>query len=507
MELNLYRSTPSNDEMQRARDEIAEHEAVLKSLQAQIEGLVLQVRQVEEEKRKHHKAILKCRGVLTLANRIPPELLARIFSLAVADGWTRGPVAVSQVCAVWREAAKAPSVWSHVYIDCDKGDPVARCSLWLQMARQSSLDITFRTSEQLSVVDAVLLALSGHTPYWRSFTLEAPTVHTANYVLNRISNPGPRLNEVVVNIGDSSVTFPHTDLIQGQSQILGLSTAFATAPNLRNLVLTTDICQSWTSLPQITRLTLQLNNCQFSAARPIVASEIIRVLSDSPNLEEFALTIARDDSRDFQLEETGEAIVLPELKVLQLCLPIPFMAFIQHMRTPKLTHLHMRCPDVMQGFATDATRTALRQFLEQSAPPLQVMELYDVDISQEDFLFCFNLLSSLEELRLHGSDIIDDTLEYLSPSFGLLPKLSKLDLRWCGHVTGFELEELARSRSAEYSRGHGLSPFSELTIINCSVVNEKQIVGVSNYCVCRLKVRETDDFCRKCCCATYNLMD
>lgn len=251
MERHLYRLAPSSDEMQRARDEITEHEAIIQSLQAQMDGLIRQVRQVEEEKRKHHKAILKCRGLLTLAIRIPPELLARIFSLAVADGWTRGPVAVSQVCSVWREAAKTPSVWSHVYIDCDKGDPVARCNLWLQMVRQSSLDITFRTSEQVSVVDAVLVVLSGHTQYWRSFTLEAPTVHTANYVLSQISNPGPRLTEVVVKIGDSSVTFPHTDFILGQSQILVLSTSFGAAPNLRSLVLTTDICQSWASLPQI----------------------------------------------------------------------------------------------------------------------------------------------------------------------------------------------------------------------------------------------------------------
>ncbi|EJD00961.1 uncharacterized protein FOMMEDRAFT_169174 [Fomitiporia mediterranea MF3/22] len=500
MEYSLYRWSPSDAEIRRARKEIADHEACVGLLQAQIDGLVQQARRIEEQKRRHFQAITKCRSVLTIANRLPTELLARIFNFAVADGWTRCPIVVSQVCSSWREASKTPSVWSHLYIDCDKGDPVARCNLWLHMAQQSLLDITFMTSEQLSAMDAVLNVITSHSLRWRSFALEASTVQTATYVLSCIDTPGRHLKEVSVKVGDSSLALPLPEFGQGQNQLSELRMAFDGALSLRKVTLTTDICQSWVGMSRITSLTLQLNDCQFAAARPILASEIIRVLSESPNLTELNINISRKDKRDFQLEH-DDPIVLQELRSLTLSLPIPFMAFIQHLRTPMLEHLVMRCPDDPYGFSPETTREAMRLYLEQSSPPLNVLELYDVDISQEDFLFCFDLLPSLEQVRLHGSEISNETLAHLGPSYGMLPKLSKIDLRWCGHVSGVALEEIARSRALAIANGSELSPISEVTVINCSVVNEKQIVRMADYCICRLRMREEDDFClhRGCC--------
>ncbi|KAL5508442.1 hypothetical protein ACEPAH_6061 [Sanghuangporus vaninii] len=500
MEYNLYRWSPSEDEIRKARNEIAEHEAAIGSLQARIDGLVQQARRIEVQKRKHYDAIAKCRSVLTLANRLPTEVLARIFEIAVQDGWTRGPIVVSQVCSTWREASKTPSVWSHIYIDCDKGDPVGRCNLWLRMARQSLLHITLRTAEQVSMLDAIISLISAHILRWRSFALEASTIQSANYVLSCITTPGPYLKDVSIKVGDSSLALPLPEFAQVQNQLSELKRAFEGVLSLRRLTLATDICQSWVGLPRITSLNLQLNDCQLSDARPILASEIVRVLSESPNLIELNINISRKDKRDFQLEH-DDPVVLPELHSLTLSLPIPFMAFIQHIRAPKLQSLFMRCPDDPQGFATESTREAIRRFFDESMPPLKIMELYDVDISQDDFAFCFNFLSSLEELRLHGSEISDETIRLLDPSFGFLPMLSKLDLRWCGHVTGEALEDVARSRWLASAYGHDISPLAELTVISCSVVNEKQILGIASYCTCRLKMRDVDDYClhRGCC--------
>ena len=497
MQNNLYRWSPSEDEIRSAQSEIAVHEAAIEALQARIDQLVQQARRIEEEKRRRYDAIAKCRSVLTLAIRLPTEVLARIFEIAVQDGWTRGPLVVSQVCSSWREASKTPVVWSHMYIDCDKGDPVGRCNLWLRMARQSLLHIRLRTSEQISMIDEVMALISAHIHRWRAFSLEASTVLSANYVLSCITAPGPYLREVSVKVGDSSLALPLPEFAHAQNQLSELKQAFEAALSLRRVTLMTDICQSWVGLPRITSLNLHLNDCQFPAARPILASEIVRVLSESPSLVELSIDISRLDKRDFQLEQ-DDPVELPELRSLTLNLPIPFMAFIQHVRAPELQSLFLRCPDDPQGFAPESTREAIRLFFEESAPPLRLLELYDVDVSQDDFAFCFNILSSLEELRLHGSEITDETIRFLSPSNGYLPSLSKLDLRWCGHVSGAVLEEMSRSRSLASAYGHVISPLNEMTVINCSVVNEKQILGIANHCVCRLRMREVDDFCREC---------
>ncbi|KAH8113310.1 hypothetical protein DFH11DRAFT_333724 [Phellopilus nigrolimitatus] len=500
-EHNMYRFTPSDEDMRKAREEISMHESIIFNLDASIVGLMRQIRCIEEKKRKHALAIAKCKGVLTLANRIPGELLARTFELAVAGGWTRCPIVVSQVCSSWREAAKSPSVWSHVYIDCDKGDPVARCKLWLQMAQLSLLDVTFRTTEFLPVLDAALGAIMQHILRWRSFTLEAPTVQSANYVLGRLPDPGLQLKEVTVKLGESSITVPLPDVAQGQGRLSGFGPAFGKAPNLRRVSFIADIAQSWVGLAQFTSLTLQLNDSQFMSARPIFASEIIEVLSDSPNLQELIIIISRNDRRDFVEVSSARTVTLSELVSLTLNLPIDFMEFIQHLRTPKLELLFLRSPDDPHGFAGNATRTALRDFIELSAPPLRVWDLYDVDISQDDFLFCFNLLPNMEELRLHGSEILDGTLESLASPVGLLPKLSVLDLRWCGHINGRVLEQVIRSRAEIDGDKHELSPITEVTVINCSIVNEKHILGIADYCMCRLKMRDMHDFClRRGCC-------
>ncbi|KAI5124863.1 hypothetical protein M0805_007295 [Coniferiporia weirii] len=501
-ELDIYRnSAPSDDDKRKAREEIAQHESAISVLQSKINGLIQDIRRFEEEKRKHATAIAKCKGVLTLANRIPGELLARIFELSVIGWWTRAPIVVSQVCSSWRKAAKAPSVWSHVYVDCDKGDPVARCKLWLHMAQLSPLVVTFRTTDHFPIVDATLDILLGHILRWRSFTLEAPSVQSANYVLERCSGAGPQLKEVNIRLGGSHMTVPVPDVVHGEGRLSGFKTAFERVPNLRRISLSADISQSWVGITQITSLILQLNNCQLSRAGPVLCSDIINVLTETPNLQELNVDIPREDRREIRLDDPSRSVSLCELTSLILSLPIPFMMLTLHLRTPKLNRLYLRCPDDPHGFADDITRATLRDFLELSAPPLRILQLYDVDISQSDFLFCFNLLHTLEELYLHGSEILDETLGYLSPAFGLLPKLSVLDLRWCGHVSGWALEDLVRLRST--GSGHGLAPtpLTELTIINCSIVNERHIVSIANYCTCRLKIRDRDDFClhRGCC--------
>lgn len=493
---NLYRYELSDDVARKARAEIVEHEAAINDLQTKIEGLIREIRLIEEEKKMHFAAVTRCKAVLTLATRIPNELLARIFEFAILDGWTRAPVVVSQVCSSWRGAAKAPAVWSHVYVDCNKGNPVARCRLWLQMSQQSPLDITFRTSEHIPVMEAALDVLLEHYARWKSFTLETPTAHFADFVLNRLLEPGDSLEEVTMMLGDSIEVIPLPDPVQGRGRRASFRAAFECARNLRSLTFITDTPQAWVVLPQVTSLTLQLNDCQFDHP-PIFASEILDVLSQVSSLQELAIIVSRRDKRDLHPDNPVRIVTLPELSSLILDMPIPFMAFTQHMRTPTLQCLYLRCPDDWHGFAGEGTRAALRDFLEFSRPPLRIWQLYDVDISQNDFLFCFHLLPTLEELYLHGSEILDETIAHLGNATMLLPRLRLLDLRWCGHITGHALEELVHNRVLMSAITQDVTFIAEVAVINCSFVNEKHIIGIAGHCRCRLKVRDRMDFCSK----------
>lgn len=495
----LHPFSPSLDVVLKAQQEISDHEAAMTVLQRQLDGLIHQARRVEEEKRKHVLAIMRCRSLLSLASRLPGELLARIFEYAVWDGWTRGPIVVSQVCSSWRDAAKVPSVWSHVYIDCDKGDPLARCELWLQMARQSLLYVTFRTSEYRPKVETTFSVIHSRISQWKDFVLEAPSVYVANRLLGRISDVGPHLRSISIRLSGTTEDDLLPESVQGQLRFTGFTQAFNSALGLRDVYFQTDVARSWVGMSQITTLVLQLNDCQVNTARPIFISEILDVLSDSPNLRRLKLDISLKDKRDTVQEIPIRIVTLTELDSLTLNLPVHLMTFIQHLRLPKLRELYLRSPDDPQGFADETTRAALCAFVELCAPPLETLELYDVDISQDDFLFWFTSLSSLTELRLHGSDILDETLSYLAPPFSLLPNLRALDLRWCGHITGMALEELVHARSLACTSS--FSPISEITVINCSIVNEKHIVEMANHSICRLKVHDSNDFCsRRGCC-------
>lgn len=491
-EHNLYRFEPTAEEIKKAQEHIATHENHIADLDGQISKLFEHVRRIEEDKKRHTTEILKSKGVLTMARRSPPEILAKIFEVCVADGWTRAPIVLSQVCSAWREAAHIPRIWSHIYIDCNRGDPVARCALWLRMAAQWPLEVTLRVSEHHSIVDTVLETLVGQIHMWKTFTLEAPSVRLANYILNWITGVDAHiLRQVYVRLTEDTLGDHPIHLLEPQGQLDGLRTAFRSAPILSTLHFYSDSERTWVGLPQITHLNLNLTECRISGAPPINESDILNVISDSPQLRSLSLCIPRLDARAVELDNPARVVTMGNLTDLTLTLPASWMSFVQHLRTPALVKLHLRCPDDSHGYAADTVREALRTFLELSAPPLRALEMYDIDVSQEDFAFMFVQLSRLEELRLHGSEILDETLLMLRPETGLLPEMKQLDLRWCGHLSGTALANLVLLRTEQ---GERASSLEEVTVINCSFVTEQDIITIAQRTTCRLLIRD-EDYC------------
>lgn len=495
----VYRFEPSQDDIGKALSEIRENEEAVDALNSQIARLTVEVRVLEERKRQHGIAIFRKRGLLTLARRMPGEILARIFMLCVGNGWTRAPVVVSQVCSAWREAAKTPTVWSSLYVDCDKGDPVARCNLWLQMSQRSDIDITLRTSEQRVVVDAVLNVLLEHVDRWRSLTLAAQFIREANYILLQCKSATPRLQGISVDVANDERR-PVNVAVEDELnfRLLDCSSLFGGLTRLSSLSVTSDLPSTWRGLANITVLNLQLHLCTSEPLRPLFATDIIATLAESPNIQHLYITVPRRDVRPLRIDALTPFIELPELKTLAFSVPPAYVMLLQHITAPAVESLILRTPDDFHGFATDNVREAMISFIVSNSSNIRLLELYDIDVAQDDFVVMFSNLVSIEEIRLHGSEILDETVEVLHASSHqstLCPRLSRLDFRWCGHLSGTALVRLVESRAVRPAE-EMVSCIAELRVINCSFVKEKDILAIAEHCVCQLKMRDYDDFCR-----------
>lgn len=83
--------------------EIHSHESAISMIDQEIDELMRTVRQLQFKKWEHTEGIRRCKGLITLARRLPYEILANIFELCVRDGFTRTPLVVSHVCSRWRK--------------------------------------------------------------------------------------------------------------------------------------------------------------------------------------------------------------------------------------------------------------------------------------------------------------------------------------------------------------------------------------------------------------------
>lgn len=130
--------------------------------------------------------------------------------------------------------------------------------------------------------------------------------------------------------------------------------------------------------------------------------------------------------------------------------------------------------------------------------------MHDIDLSPEAFAACFAALPQLRELRLHESSIRDATVRLLCAPAGLCPRLARLDLRWCGLLSGRVLVELVRGRNVVNSSPSALpaaDPITEVAVINCCFVGEKDVLDLATLTACRVVMRGADDYCwaRDCC--------
>ncbi|TFK76002.1 hypothetical protein BDN72DRAFT_809879 [Pluteus cervinus] len=463
---------------------IARHEQDMKKLDSEIEVLLHDVRKLQLDKHRHQKQIDLCKGLITLATRIPFEVLASVFERCCREGYTRTPLAVSRVCSYWLKAASLPSVWSHLYIKTDTNNAIERTRLWLEKVRGGRLYITIDVGGDVAPLPRIMDLLLAKSSQWRALAITASQLVHANHLLELCNVSTPELRTVRISASGESAP--------GDTSLAVIRRSIEEAPLLRSIQLSFDNTPAVGLLPNwITSLSLTFPAV---STQPLPVSDIVSVLEGLPDLSSLYLAFPHRRSRPIELDNNTEHVaILERLETITLVGPHDFNSILTHLLTPRATELHLRFSLESYGYPHEPTGSWLLQYVEQSHPPLEVLDFRDLDILPEHFSTCLSALPRLKQLCIHESEVPDSVFKLLSASTGICPALTHLDLRWCGQVTGQALVELVESRLGAPS---SVSRIIQVTVIHCAFVQEDDIIELARRTMCRLLMQDTGDYCR-----------
>ncbi|KZT24448.1 hypothetical protein NEOLEDRAFT_1134812 [Neolentinus lepideus HHB14362 ss-1] len=498
----LHGYDPSPEDFARIHNEIQTHQRAISCIDEEMQALSRTMYALRERRTHHEAQIKRCKGFITWARRMPPEILARIFLHCVEDGWVQAPLIVSMVCLSWRFAARNyPRVWSHVHVNMEERDPISHTRYWLTMARQSPLHVAIVADIETSELSAVLDLLLEQASRWRSFSVASSSLRKTNDILSRCKKATPDLREISV-----TTDIEIDDVAAGTASLDGFQGSFQDAPFLKKIDLTSSTMHMAGFIPtQIEDLSIHMQASRRRVEVPISGSSILQMLEDLPNLKHFTLSLPPHHEPQYVLErDLARRIFLGNMETILLCVPPDVNGLMAHLITPKLRQLQIRSNLDPLIRPHDLTGASLRELLEQSNPPLELLELHDVDLTDDDYTHCLGVLDKLQELRLHESEISDHVIRLLSGPRGCCPRLSRLDLRWCGQLTGTTLVELVRSRLAvdDHPTVNSSVPIAEIAVMNCTFVEEQDVLDLATITVCRLILREREDYCRSRGCCT-----
>lgn len=488
----LFRRDFTSDEISTIQEDINRNEQEVESINKDIAVVLSTVEQLRLKRFTHSLHIKRCKAALTLARRLLPELLGKIFEYA-ANGWARGPFVVSQVCSAWRAAAQSPRVWSRIYVNCDLEDPVGRATFWLEKARHAPLYITVMGSRRANPTHLfrVTNLLLVRAPQWATFTLDLLFLRDTNYVLSRCTPSFPNLRSVVVQ-GQGAVQM---DVDGDVLEINGFERSFSNSPMLKEVQITANL------VPVVVPShisSLWLNFLESPPNRPVSAPALFALLESLPRLKQFRMQMPSEfEHRFISTGESDQVVELPQLESLVLEDIGGLAWIIKHIRAPFLKRLHLRSPEVEDSLpdVEELTGPSLLGFLEAS-PKLELLEMHHIDIWPEHFASCLALLPELQDLRLHDSDIDDEVIQGLYGRDGACSNLRRIDLRWCHHVRGTTLVELVQSR-APNGFSTNTDGIEEIAALHCSLVRKQDIMHLARLAACRVVVKDENDYCRK----------
>ncbi|KAI0092578.1 hypothetical protein BDY19DRAFT_983223 [Irpex rosettiformis] len=500
----VFRREPFPEEITAANAKIREQELAIKTADQEIQALMAQITLVRVTQSRYRETIARCKAVTTLARRLPEELLAKIFESCVVDGWTRAPVVVSHVCSRWRRAAMSPRVWSYIYVDGDSTDAVGRTRLWLSRAKEAPLHPTFimtwRSARSHLWQNMELIAQ--RASQWETITMNSETVSQAWELINQCRLPMANLREI-----KAALEVQFHPVLDGEPELMDMARIFTIerAPQLHTVHLACNTLPLQLTLPPHLR-SLVLTLTGSPNQRLSSASAFLDILESVPALEQLTISLPSLASQPYLAEtDMDRSVVLQSLASLTLHGPTDLSGFLEHIHSPNLRQLRIRSNEEA-NLQQDPLAPTLFAFLKGSEAALELLELHDVDISHEFFPAYLAMLPSLRELRLHDSIITDTTLQCLDE---LCPLLTRIDLRWCGMVTGKALVNFVHRRNLKmnnvwhdefmsipgsFENEREPSLIEEVSVLNCSLVREEDVLELGRMTLCRVKVRD-DDYC------------
>jgi len=470
---------------------IFHHEQAIMALDSEINAMMSTIRQMEYDKLQHRAHIRRCRGIITLAVRLPPEILASIFEECIKDGWTRTPLTVSHVCSSWRRATNIPSVWSHVYVNLDARDPYQRSRLWLAKSQGALLTIDIEIGNDATHLPKMMNLLVKEMKRWKALFLKSAHSELVNQFLQHCGRPAPELQAV-------HIAHVQEPLDINPSHLVPLSNSFMDASRLRTLHITGRFLPQAGFIPTfIAILSLRLLRSSENLPMQSIAS-VLQLLESLPLLNSFSLETPFRQQQKFVMDaDQGRTVCLDQLESMTLMGSNSIFGILSHLKLPGLTHLYLRSS--LESTLAEETGDWIAVFLERSYPPLSLLEIKDLLIDSACFGRYFQLLPSLQELRLHDVDINDGVLQLLNASRGLCPHLTRLDFRWCGRLSGRALVALVKSRLLTSDMNGEPYPTIKsvevITLINCSYVKEEDIIDLGEMTLCRLITQNQDDYC------------
>ncbi|KAJ7291440.1 hypothetical protein C8J57DRAFT_216004 [Mycena rebaudengoi] len=323
--LLISNDPPPDAEIPVIRDIIADEQSRLLDLDTQIAALQKILEPLVDERNAIADKILRHQSVISVARRVPPEILGEILLLTLPsqeDGMSdkascvdSSPWIVGRICSRWREIALAlPELWTTVSINelsydlggNDVHPSILLCRLKMQLHRSANQPLSIvlgspSYESDWTISPEILEILADSSPRWETVQADS-TWFSPGSPMDRIKGRLDKLKSLSFSYGP-----PQGEL-------------FADAPQLRRLESTQGFASEF-PWAQLTYLKSGISGL----------SELIRILPQLVNVVECDMTawfVEGDDT-------TADDISLPVLQKLTLqWMPLP-----SSLIAPRLTHL------------------------------------------------------------------------------------------------------------------------------------------------------------------------
>jgi hypothetical protein len=330
--------------------------------------------------------------------RLPYEILASVFVKGVFEADDEDPLMVSTlmlVCRYWADVAvNTPLLWSNIAVSTHDSLEKARRKLRRSKSCPLNITINFSPREEHSggITENIIHAMDLVRPaLWRtkSFRLSVPNRPQAHAALLRCREDAPLLEILSIRIfhsmQDDHYSSPALPLFNGHT------------PRLRSCSFTSFNFAWDTQL--VSRLRVLKLGGYWNGSSPSIPT-LLHILSECPELEEFALRNLSDADPDICDEDQGR-ISTKTVYLLRLVKASFYYAGIMRTRTI-LNHLSFPALQTLELCYLDDLTPLLERLKQQSLTsfPLRYLRIESSFFNEIKFVSLLGRLPSLVSLEL-----------------------------------------------------------------------------------------------------------